>query len=90
MEKNFADPPWRDSASDRARQAEPMDDYAMNVWFLNMSHAPALIEAWRREHNDERPKKALGGLTPAAYAKQLAESATVATDPKHGCYSNMG
>ncbi|MDR6643856.1 transposase InsO family protein, partial [Luteibacter sp. 1214] len=24
-----------------------------------------------REYNEERPKKALGGLTPAAYAKQL-------------------
>ncbi|MBD8881031.1 transposase, partial [Rhodanobacter sp. 7MK24] len=29
------------------------------------------IERWRREYNEERPKKALGGLTPAAYAKQL-------------------
>ena len=32
-----------------------------------------VIEAWRREYNYERPKKALGGLTPAAYAKLLAE-----------------
>jgi transposase InsO family protein len=24
-----------------------------------------------REYNEERPKKALGGLTPAAYARQL-------------------
>jgi len=31
-----------------------------------------LIEAWRREYNEERPKKALGGLTPSAYARQLA------------------
>lgn len=29
-----------------------------------------------REYNDERPKKALGGLPPTAYAKQLA-SATI-------------
>ncbi|WP_255369380.1 transposase [Luteibacter sp. UNCMF366Tsu5.1] len=26
---------------------------------------------WRREYNEERPKKALSGLTPAACAKQL-------------------
>jgi hypothetical protein len=32
---------------------------------------PWIIEAWRREYNDERPKNALGGLTPAAYARQL-------------------
>ena len=48
-------------------------------WFLNLAHAQAIIEAWRREYNEERPKKRLGGLTPAAYAKQLArKSATVA------------
>jgi transposase InsO family protein len=34
-------------------------------------HARAEIENWRREYNEERPKKALGGLTPAAHAKQL-------------------
>ena len=37
-----------------------------------------LIEAWRREYNEERPKKGLGGLTPAQYAKRLiAERSTV-------------
>lgn len=34
--------------------------------------ARAEIERWRREYNEERPKKSLGGLTPAAYAQQLA------------------
>ena len=43
-----------------------------------LAHAQALIEAWRCEYNEERPKKGLGGLTPALYAKQLAaESSTV-------------
>ena len=47
-------------------------------WFLNLAHAQAVIEAWRREYNEERPKKALSGLTPVAYARQLAgKSATV-------------
>ena len=32
-----------------------------------------LIEPWRRECNEERSKKALGGLTPVAYAKWIAE-----------------
>ena len=49
-------------------------------WFLNLEHARVIIEAWHREYNEERPKKALGGLTPAAYARQLAgKSATVVT-----------
>ncbi len=56
------------------------DECLNEHWFLNLAHARVLIEAWRREYNEERPKKALGGLTPAAYARQLAErSATVTT-----------
>ena len=35
--------------------------------------ARTLNERWRREYNEERPKKALGGMTPAAYAKHLTE-----------------
>lgn len=42
-------------------------------WFTNHLQAWTIIETWRREYNEERPKRALGGLTPAAYAKQLAE-----------------
>ena len=56
------------------------DECLNEHWFLNLAHAQTLIETWRREYNEERPKKALGGLTPAAYARQLAErSATVVT-----------
>jgi putative transposase len=44
-------------------------------WFTSMTHAKVVIEAWRREYNEERPKKSLGGLTPAAYAQQLAARA---------------
>lgn len=56
------------------------DECLNEHWFLNLEHAQAIIAAWRREYNEERPKKALGGLTPAAYARQLAErSATVTT-----------
>jgi transposase InsO family protein len=55
------------------------DECLNEHWFLNLTHAQTVIEAWRREYNEQRPKKALGGLTPAAYARQLAEkSATVA------------
>ena len=46
------------------------DECLNEHWFLNLAHAQAVIEAWRREYNEERPKKALGGLTPAAYARQ--------------------
>ena len=32
-------------------------------WFTRMAHARVIVEAWRREYNEERPKKSLGGLT---------------------------
>lgn len=47
------------------------DECLNEYWFPSLLHARAEIERWRREYNEERPKKALGGLTPAAYAKQL-------------------
>lgn len=43
--------------------------------FTHLLHACTVMELWRREYNEERPKKALDGLTPAAYAKQLADKA---------------
>ncbi|MBX3307429.1 MAG: integrase core domain-containing protein [Nitrospira sp.] len=50
----------------------------LNAWFLNLAHAQVSIEAWRREDNEEQPKKAWGRLTPAASTRQLANtSATV-------------
>ncbi|SKB71770.1 Transposase InsO and inactivated derivatives [Luteibacter sp. 22Crub2.1] len=47
------------------------DECLNEHWFLSLLHARTEIESWRREYNEERPKKALGGLTLAAYAKQL-------------------
>jgi len=56
------------------------DECLNEHWFMNLAHAQAIIEAWRREYNEERPKKALGGLTPVQYARQLAnKSATIPT-----------
>lgn len=43
-------------------------------WFTSMAHASVIVEAWRRECSEESPKKSLGGLTPAAYAKQLMQN----------------
>ena len=55
------------------------DECLNEHWFTSLLHARTTIETWRREYNEERPKKALGGLTPSAYARQLADSATVTT-----------
>jgi putative transposase len=34
--------------------------------FTHLLQARTLIEQWRREYNEERPKRTLGGLTPQA------------------------
>jgi len=54
------------------------DECLNEHWFVSLAHARTVIEAWRREYNEERPKRSLGGLTPSAYARQLAgKSATL-------------
>ena len=55
------------------------DECLNEHWFVSLGHARTIIEAWRQEYNNERPKKALGGLTPSAYARQLAEAKTVSS-----------
>ena len=75
-------------AVDRHRtcQAEPeclyrtfngrLRDECLNEhWFKSLAHARSVIEAWRREYNEERPKRVPGGLTPAEYARRLTEKA---------------
>jgi putative transposase len=37
------------------------DECLNEHWFTNLLHARTIIETWRREYNEERPKKALGG-----------------------------
>jgi putative transposase len=55
------------------------DECLNEHWFTSLAHAQAVIEAWRREYNEERPKKSLGGLTPAVYAKRLMKEASTVT-----------
>jgi putative transposase len=63
------------------------DECLNEHWFVSLAHAQVVINAWVREYNEERPKKALGGLTPASYAKQLAAKAvTLTSDSKAACY----
>lgn len=63
------------------------DECLNETWFTSLHHARTAIEAWRREYNEERSKKALGGLTPAAYAVQLAQkAATLTPDSNANCY----
>jgi putative transposase len=57
--------PFIESFNGRAR------DELLNVEeFGTVVEAQVVVEAWRIEYNTYRPHSALGGLTPAEYAKQ--------------------
>ena len=59
------------------------DECLNEHWFVSLAHARAVIETWRREYNEERPKRSLGGLTPRQFAKQLAiKAVTMPADSK--------
>ncbi len=47
------------------------DEFLNEHWFTSIAHTRMLTKTWRREYNEERPKKALGGMTPAVYAMHL-------------------
>ena len=55
------------------------DECLNEHWFFHLAHARELIETWRQEYNEERPKKGLGGLTPSQYAKKLEEKTSTLT-----------
>jgi putative transposase len=79
---------WAHEAGVSLRQIEPgkpnqnayiesfngrLRDECLNEhWFASLAQARTEIETWRREYNEERPKKILKGMTPVAYARQLA------------------
>lgn len=45
------------------------DECLNDHWFTSQQHASVIIEAWRKEYNEERPKESQGVLTPTVYAK---------------------
>ena len=68
----------RDGEAGLVNKRRFRDECLNEHWFTSLVHTQVLIEAWRREYNEERPKKGLGGLTSAQYAKRLvAERSTV-------------
>ena len=43
------------------------DECLNEHWFLTLREAQLVIEAWRREYNEERPHSAIGNLTPREF-----------------------
>jgi putative transposase len=43
-------------------------------WFSTLPQAQLIIEAWRKEYNNDRPHSSLDGLTPQAFLLRMTES----------------
>ena len=54
------------------------DECLNEHWFTSVAHARMVIEGWRRDYNEQRPKKHLGGVPPAVYALRLSSLANSA------------
>jgi hypothetical protein len=80
------------TASDFTRPGKPTDsghiesfngrlrDECLNVHqFLSLEHAQRVIEASRRDCNEQRPHSALGGLTPCAFIQSHQAQQTITT-----------
>ncbi len=63
------------------------DELLNETLFRSLSHARAVLEAWRRDYNEERPHSKLGWLTPQDYARGfLGEAGRHAAPPDRSAY----
>ena len=59
------DNPFIESFNGKLRQ-ECLDQH----WFRDLEEAKVAIETWRKEYNQERPHRSLGGQTPLEFEGQ--------------------
>lgn len=50
------------------------DELLNETLFRSLPHARAVLEAWRRDYNEERPHSKLGWLTPRDFARTITET----------------
>ena len=48
------------------------DELLNETLFRSLPHARAVLEAWRRDYNEDRPHSKLGWMTPGDYARALS------------------
>ncbi|MGY0482147.1 IS3 family transposase [Endobacter medicaginis] len=51
------------------------DELLNEMLFRSLPHARTVLEAWRRDYNEERPHSKLGWMTPGDYARAVIETA---------------
>src|SRR5947199_646661 len=60
------------------------DEFLNETLFRSLPHARAVLEAWRRDYNEERPHSKLGWMTPRGYASALIAEAGRDAAPRWG------
>ena len=56
------------------------DELLNETLFRSLSHARAVLEAWRADYNNERPHSRLGWISPAIYAAARRSAALRSAD----------
>jgi putative transposase len=56
------------------------DECLNEHWFLTLQEAQAVIEAWRREYNEERTHSTIGDVTPMEFIKHHQDRAQAAQE----------
>lgn len=51
------------------------DELLNETLFRSLPHARAVLEAWRRDYNEERPHSSLGWMAPRTYAEHICANA---------------
>ena len=51
------------------------DEVLNETLFRSLAHARAVLAAWRRDFNEQRPHSKLGWMTPCTYAAAISGTA---------------
>ena len=62
------------------------DELLNETLFKSLPHARAVLEAWRRDYNEERPHSKLGWMTPGAYVSAPGRCASLGLRAPASCY----
>ena len=57
------------------------DECLNEHWFLTLQEAQLVIEAWRREYNEDRTHSAIGDVTPQEFINNYSHGAHLAKEP---------
>lgn len=84
VESAFIQPgkPWQNGTNE-SFNGRLRDECLSREYFRTRAEARVVIETWRRHYNERRPHSALGGLTPAEFARLQEGDASERRSSRH-------